>query len=117
MRLGGLLDPGVDLTALELLDAMAARADEVVMVARATEAVAAFAGAMSKLVYDLALPQDRERTVDRRQAYLFASVPQTRVDLLSGRVVRLRCKRLEHEQALLRRADACSQQSLQERPF
>ena len=85
--------------------------------AGAAEPVAALTRTVSQLVDDLALPQDRERTVDRRQADLFASLPQTRVDLLCGCVVRLRCKRLEHEQALLRRADARSQQSLEEAYF
>ena len=87
------------------------------MMAGAAEPVAAFPGAVSQLVDDVALPQDRERTVDGRQADLFASLSQTRVDLLSGRVVRLRRKRLEHEQALPRGADARSQQSLEDRPF
>jgi len=87
------------------------------MMAGATEPVAALAGAVSQLVDDVALPQDRERTVDGRQTDLFASLPQARVDLLSGRVVRLRRKRLEHEEALLRGTDARSQQSLEERPF
>jgi hypothetical protein len=115
--LRGLRDPGVDLTALEFLDAMTLRADEVVVMAGAAEPVAALTGAVSQLVDDIALPQHRERSVDRRQTDLFASFPQTRVDLLSGRVVRLRRKRLEHEQALLRRADARSQQSLEEGLF
>ena len=88
-----------------------------VMMAGAAEPVAALAGTVSQLVHDVALPQHRERTVDRRQTDLFASLPQARVDLLSGRVVRLRRKRLEHEQPLLRGADARSQQSLEERPF
>lgn len=96
---------------------MAARANEMVMVAGATESVAALAGTVSQLVDDVALFQHRERTVDSRQTHLFASLSQTRVDLLSGRVVRLRRKHLEHEQALLRRADTRSQQSLEERPF
>ena len=61
---------------------------------------------MRELVDDAVLAEERERPVDGGEPDRLAALAKARVDLLRGRVMRLGGKRLEHEQALARRADA-----------
>jgi zinc transport system substrate-binding protein len=105
--------PGVDLAALELLDAMAARADEVVVVSRAAEPVTTLPGVVYELVDDILLAQDGQRPIDRREADPLAALAQPRVDLLSCGVVRLGGECLEHEEPLGGRADADADETLE----
>jgi hypothetical protein len=69
-----LRDPGVDLAVLELLDAVAARADEMVMMSRAAQAVAGLAASVGELVDHVLLAQHRKRPVDGGEADTFPAL-------------------------------------------
>jgi zinc transport system substrate-binding protein len=60
------------------------------------------------------LPEDGKRPVDRREADPLPALAQPGVKLLRRRVVRLGSQRLEHEQPLLRRANADPDEALEE---
>ena len=102
----GFPEPFVHFAAFELGHAVAARADEMVVVPLAAQAVAGLARAVCELVDDAVLAEDRERPVDGGEADRIAALAKARVDLLRGRIMRFRRERLEDEQALTRCAEA-----------
>jgi zinc transport system substrate-binding protein len=84
------------------------------VVTRAAESVTGLAAAMGELVHDVFLAEDGERPVDGREADPLAALAQAGVDLLRRRVMRLGSQRLEHEQPLLRRADADADEAVED---
>lgn len=67
------LEPRIELAVGELDDAVAAGADEVVMMALAAPPVAELARTVRERVDDAGLGQEAERAVDGRQAELLAA--------------------------------------------
>src|SRR4029079_18552085 len=108
----GLPEPFVHLAAFELGHAVAARADEMVMVPLAAEAVTGLARPGRELVEDTVLAEKRKRPVDGGEADRVAALAKARVDLLRRRIVGLGRERLENEQALARRAEPGLRQSV-----
>ena len=74
MRLGRLCDPALDLAVLELVDPVAARTDEVMMMTGFAEPIAALPGSVGKLVDDLPISEHRQRAVDGREPDALAAV-------------------------------------------
>ena len=112
MHLRCLRNPGLHLAALQLVDPVALRTDEMVVMSRSAKPVAALAGPVRQLVDDLALTEDGQGAVNGGETYALALVTEPRMDLLSRRVVRLGGERLEHAQALPRGTDAGAAQAL-----
>ena len=102
VRPGCLSEPFVDLTALELGDAVAAGTDEMVVVPFAAQAVARLARPVCELIHDTVLAEQRKRAIDRGEAHRLAALAEARVDLLCRRVMRLGSEGLEDEQTLAR---------------
>src|SRR5919201_2931925 len=100
------VEPRRQVAVTHLDDAMAAVADEVVVVTLAAEAVARLAGVVHQRVDDAALAEERQRPVDSGEADPLVPRLEAGVDLLGGRVVRLAGERLEHSNALPCGADA-----------
>ena len=72
----GCRQPFVHFAALELGDAVAARADEMVMVALAAEAITGLARPVGEFVDDAVLAEKRERPVHRREPDPLTALPQ-----------------------------------------
>ena len=98
-------EPLVETAVAELDDSVAARADHVVMVLVAADAVAELAAAVGQGVHDSRGRERREGAVHRREADPLASFSQPSVQLLGGRVVALASKLREDEDAAARGAD------------
>ena len=103
---GDVVEPRVETAVRELDHAMAARANEVVVVLPAAEAVAGLARPVREHVDDALVGQDREGPVDRREADPLPAGSEALVQLLGGRVVRLAGELGKHAQALRRRPQA-----------
>jgi hypothetical protein len=99
-RRGHPLEPVVEAAVGQLDHAVAAGADEVMVVLVAADPVAALLGAVREDVDDALLGQDAERAVDGREADALAAVAEPAEKLLGGRVVRLPGELLEHPQPL-----------------
>lgn len=95
--------PLVERAVLHLYDAVAGRADEVVVVLVAAEAVAHLRGAVGQGMDHMALAQEPERPVDGREADRLATATQSCVDLLGGGVVTLAGEDVQNPEALPRR--------------
>ena len=105
---GELVEPGLQVAVAELDDAVAARADEVVVVARRrTGGSRPRRSVVQSVSTTPLLASAGQRAVDGREADAHAVVGQQAVvDLLRGRVVRLARERAEHGDPLPRRAQA-----------
>jgi zinc transport system substrate-binding protein len=99
-------EPAVEVAVAELYDAVAGVAHEMVMMALAAKAVADLAGMVHQRVHDPGLAEQRERPVDGGQPDCIATRDEPPVDLLRGRVVRLRGQGIEHRKPLARGTDA-----------
>src|SRR5206468_6549264 len=97
---------------LELGDAVAPLADQVMVMALPAQAITGLARAMGELVHDAVLAEERERPVDGGEAHRLATPPEPRVDLLRGGVVRLAREGVQDEQTLARAAHAGVHQAL-----
>ena len=106
VHLGDVVQPRIEPAVRELDHAVAARADEVVVVLPAAEAVAGLARAVGEDVDDTLVGQDGERPVHGREADPLAAGTEALVELLRGRIVRLADELGEHARALRGRADA-----------
>lgn len=102
-------EPGIELAIAELDDAVTPRADQMVMVSFAAEAVARLAPVVRQRVHDALLGQPAQRAVDGREAHTLAGVDEQRVDLLRGRVVARR-EGAEDSDPLARGAEAMLRQ-------
>jgi zinc transport system substrate-binding protein len=105
-------EPFVHLTAFEFGNAVAARADEMMVVPLAAQSVARLARPVRELVDDAVLAEEGKRPVDGGETDWIAAPAKARVDLLRGRIVRLGRERLEDEQALARRPEAGLRQAV-----
>ena len=101
-------EPAVEVAVAELDDAVARAADEMVMVSLAAEAVADLAGMVHQRVHYAVLTEERKGAVHGRESHCFAAGDEPPVDLLRGRVVRLRGQSVEHRYPLPRGTDAVS---------
>ena len=97
--------PRVEVALVELDDAVAALADQVVVVSAAAQAVAGLARAVRERVDSAALGQRREGAVDGCEADALALRAQAIVDLLRGRAVGLGARTSSTRDPLGRRAD------------
>ena len=100
-------EPGIELAVLQLHDAVAFAADQMVMMSIAAEAVTDLPGTMGERVDDALLTQQRERAVDGRQP---DRAPQPRVDLLGSRIVGLCGERAQDGNTLLRRTQSVTRE-------
>ena len=105
-------EPFVQLTAFEFGNAVAARADEMMVVPLAAQAVARLARPVRELVDDAVLAEEGKRPVDSGETDWIAALAKARVDFLRGRIVRLGRERFEDEQALARRPEAGLRQAV-----
>lgn len=104
MPLGQPLEPGVELALLDLHNAVALGADEMVMVPLAAPAVAELSRVMGEGVDHSLLGEEPERPVDGRKPEALAPRPQAHVQLLRGDVVPLAHQLPQHGDALARRS-------------
>src|SRR5205809_5619953 len=100
------LEPAVELAVGQLDDAVALRADEMVMMLLAAEPVARLRRAVHQGVDDSALAEQREGAVHGGETDPHPAGGELGVDLLGGGVVRLFGERAEHGEPLLGRLDA-----------
>lgn len=106
MACGPRSEPRIEITIPELDDAVAALADQVMVVALAAEAVADLTRVVHQRVDDAAIAEQRQRPVDGRQADAVATGRERSVDLLRGRVIPFNGKDAEHGEPLPRRPQA-----------
>ena len=105
MLLRDAVEPGAELAVVQLDDAVALGADEVMVVALGAAAVAELAGAVREDVDDALVREEPERPVDGREPEALAAGPQALVELLGRHVVGLREELREHGRALPGGAD------------
>lgn len=98
--------PGAEVALLDLDDAMAAGAEQVMVVRIAAQAIAELAAVVGERVDDALLVEEREGAVDRREADRGGAAAQAAPQRLGRKVVALACELLEHLEPLARRADA-----------
>jgi zinc transport system substrate-binding protein len=96
------LQPGLEVALVELDDATAARADEVMVMALAAPAVAELSGVVRERVDDALLGQEPQRAVDGREAEPLPATAQAFVQLLRGDVVAFTHQLGEHDHPLAR---------------
>jgi hypothetical protein len=107
-------DPFVEPALLDLDDAMAALAEEVMVMRVAAEPVALLAAVMGEDIDDALLAQERQRPVDRGQASAGVALAQPSPKLLGRHVVALAPKLLEHLEPSWRGVDAVPLEQLHE---
>src|SRR5207253_1473645 len=101
-----LVHPAVEIARLHFDDAMAALANEVVMVGFAAEAVALLPAVVGEDIDHAGVAEERERAVDGSQTRGRVPAAQPAPQLLRGRVVPLERELREHLEPPRRRADA-----------
>ena len=94
------LEAGLEITADELDDAMATRADEMVVMVVGADPIAQLAGMMAEDVDDPLVAKERERSVDGREPDTTPPCAQAPVELLGGHVVGLLDELAEDRHAL-----------------
>jgi len=111
---GDAVEPVAEIALPHLDDAVAALAEQMVVVRVAAEPVALLGAVVGEDVDDAALAQKRERAVDGGQARARVALAEPRPELLRGRVVPLAGELLEHLEPPRCRTDALALEQLDE---